>query len=369
MKPQSASRNPQSVIRLLLVDDSPVVLTILKRMLASSSEIQVVGTAQNGQEALELIPQLQPTVICTDLQMPKMDGLEFTKEVMVKYPRPILVISAYVQEEDTQNVFQLLEAGAIDVFAKPRGGLETDYQRLTQELISRIKILSGVVVFRKPEKKTFIPSLPAAIQLEKTTSAPGRSGHIRIVAIGASTGGPQALQEILTKLPSDFPAPVICIQHISEGFLQGLVAWLTSQCMMKVKVAQSGEFPWPGMVYFPQEGTHLKIDNEGRLVSSFEPPFEGHRPSVTVSLKSIAKYYGSAAVGVLLTGMGRDGADGMRQLADAGGMTIAQNEESCVVFGMPKQAIDLKAARYILPLSEIAEILITKVFPEKRIKS
>jgi len=335
-------------IRVLLVDDSPVALTILQRVLSAAPEIEVVGTARNGREALALIPQLQPAVICTDLHMPVMDGLELTREVMLRYPRPILVVSVSVQKDNAQNIFRLLEAGAIDVCPKPRSGLASDYEPVTQELIGKIKILAGVVVFRKHRQASPAPASPNNVQPR---------GPVRIVAIGASTGGPQALHTILTALPPDFPVPVLCVQHISEGFLQGLVDWLAAQCRLKVKIAQPGERPLPGTMYFPPERTHLEIDDNGRLTCSLAPPLEGHRPSVTVTFWSIARYYGSAAVGVLLTGMGRDGAEGMQAIAQGAGITIAQDEESCAVFGMPKQAIDLGAVRYVLPVHDIARML------------
>lgn len=335
-------------IRVLLVDDSPLVLTVLSRMLAQSPEIQVVGKAHHGKEALEMIPQLQPTVICTDFHMPIMNGLEFTKAVMANYPRPILVISSIVGPDNTDKVFELLEAGAVDVFAKPSGGLGAD-DEAAQQIISKIKILAGVVVFKRP--------LQGSSTRAPLISAP-QAAPVRVVAIGASTGGPQALHEILTQLPSGFPCPILCVQHISEGFLQGLVDWLAAQCQVKVKVARSGEMPLPGTVYFPEEGTHLTVDSKGRLFSSHLLPVGGHRPAVTVLFHSVAEYYGSSAVAVLLTGMGNDGAEGMQSISRTGGFTMAQDEASCVVFGMPKQAIDLGAARSILPPLEIGQTLI-----------
>ena len=335
-------------IRVLLVDDSPLVLTILGRMLAHSPEIQVVGKAHHGKEALELIPQLQPDVICTDYQMPVMDGLEFTRAVMAQFPRPILVISSIVGPDNTDKVFELLEAGAVDVFAKPSGGLGAD-DKAAAQIIGKIKILAGVIVFKRSSQA---PSTPMPI------SSTPQSTPVRVVTIGASTGGPQALHEILTQLPPDFSCPILCVQHISEGFLQGLVDWLAAQCRIEVKIARTGEMPQPATVYFPEEETHLTVDGKGRLVSSHQAPIGGHRPAVTVLFNSVAEYYGSSAIAVLLTGMGSDGAAGMQAIARAGGVTIAQDEASCVVFGMPKQAIDLGAVRHVLPPLEIGRTLI-----------
>ncbi|HEX8235566.1 MAG TPA: chemotaxis-specific protein-glutamate methyltransferase CheB [Abditibacteriaceae bacterium] len=335
-------------IRVLLVDDSPLVLTLLGRMLAQSPEIQVVGKAHNGKEALKLIPQLQPAVICTDYHMPIMDGLEFTKAVMAEHPRPILVISSVVGPDNNERVFALLDAGAVDVFPKPSGGWGAG-DEAAQQIIAKIKILAGVVVFKRASPK------PSTATTEK--SAPPVT-PVRIVAIGASTGGPQALQEILTQLPPDFPCPVLCVQHISEGFLQGLVEWLAAQCRVRVKIARSGETPLPGTVYFPEEETHLTVDNRGRLLSSHQPAVSGHRPAVDVLFNSVAAHYGNSAVAALLTGMGSDGAIGMQAIAHASGVTMAQDEASCVVFGMPRQAIEAGAARYILPPLQIGQTLI-----------
>ncbi|TAE92968.1 MAG: response regulator [Oscillatoriales cyanobacterium] len=339
-----------SPIKVLLVEDSPVATIVLKRILDASPEIQVIGTASNGLEALELIPKLQPEVICTDLNMAEMNGLEFTREVMKKYPRPILIISASVQAKDTQNVFELMKAGALDVFPKPIGGLASDYDRLGNELIAKVKVLSGVKVFtrhqrlggietgeRRPSKKIY--QLP--IHNYQLSSKNLNSQTIKLLAVGASTGGPQALHSIISQFPANLPVPVICIQHISEGFLQGLVQ--------------------AGIVYFPPEKRHLELDAQGRFIYSEAAREAGHCPSVTVTFKSVASFYGRGAAGVLLTGMGRDGAEGMLAIAQAGGLTIAQNEASCVVFGMPKEAIALGAAQHVLPVSAIAPLLLAKL--------
>lgn len=369
----------KKIIKILIVEDSPVALIILKRIFASSEEIEIVGTATNGLEGLELIPQLEPDVICTDLHMAKMNGLEFTREVMVNYPRPILVISASVQERDTANVFKLLEAGAVDVFPKPETGLKSDYEKLRQELINKVKVLSGVKVFtlhrnrrnaeeQKQKDHKLIKITPEG-QLPKAYAKPSsllvtpysRGSTIKLVAIGASTGGPQALQTILTEFPPNFPVPTICVQHISEGFLNGLVTWLDSQSRIKVKIPSAGELLEPGVIYFPPEGHHLEVSSNGRCVCSATPAVGGHRPSISVTFNSVAKQFGSKAAGVLLTGMGRDGADGLLAIAGAGGLTIAQNQATSVVFGMPKEAIALGAAQHILPINAIAPLLISKV--------
>ncbi|WP_254565812.1 chemotaxis-specific protein-glutamate methyltransferase CheB [Oscillatoria sp. HE19RPO] len=394
-------------IRVLLVEDSPVALMIFKRLLGSTPEIEIVGTAGTGIEGLELIPKVHPHVICTDLHMPKMDGLEFTKEVMAKFPCPILVVSSSVQAEDTHTVFNLLKAGAVDVFPKPRQGVMGNFEAIRHELISKIKVLSGVTVFTLhrrgainretqrvspgvvpprtpgkvliPEQKRVEPVIQTVkIPLSHTPtprypSAPvspdvtgtGSFRGVKIVAIGASTGGPQALHTILSQLPPKFPVPVICVQHISEGFLKGLVDWLGSECHLPVKIAPAGERPEPSIIYFPPEQKHLEFDNQGRFLYSSMEPVSGHRPSVTVTFNAVAKFYRRAALGILLTGMGRDGADGMLELFKQGGITIAQNEASSVVFGMPREAIALSAAQYILPITEIAPMLLHRLMSSR----
>jgi len=345
------------MIKVLLVDDSPLALTILKRMLSTAGDIEVVGTAKNGKEALGLIPDLDPKVILTDLHMPVMDGLEFTKKVMERYPRPILVVSVSVSESSL-NVFNLLEAGAVDVFQKPRSGLEAEYLLETEELVRKVRILSGVHVFRRAK-----PSSEFVVRSSELKECESRiTNHaLRIVAVGASTGGPQALQQILAQMPSSYPIPIICVQHIGEMFLPGLLEWLQSVCHLKVRVAEDGEMPVAGTVYFPPTGTHLIIDSGGRFRRSMEPPVNGHRPSITVTFKSVAERYGKGAIGVLLTGMGSDGAAGMKAIADAGGTTIAQDEMTSIVFGMPKSAIELNAAGQVLPLYEIAAMILAIV--------
>lgn len=350
--------------QVLLVEDSPVALTILKRLLSSSPDIKVVGTACNGKEALELIPKVQPDVICTDLHMKEMDGLEFTKQVMASNPLPILVISAAVQKEDADNVFRLLEAGAVDIYPKPITGLASDYERVKRELITKIKILSGVKVFTRRQlatKNVIAPTEAKSFQ-PITAEQINITAAIKAITIGASTGGPQALRTIFAQLPINFPVPVICTQHISEGFLPGLVDWLGSECQLKVKIAQVGESPLAGSIYFAPEKSHLGLDAQGKFTYSIVLPVDGHCPSITVTFKAVANFYGRATLGILLTGMGKDGAAGMQTIAQSGGMTIAQDEKSCVVFGMPKEAIALGAAQHILPIQEIAPWLLKKMF-------
>ncbi|HEY9878355.1 MAG TPA: chemotaxis-specific protein-glutamate methyltransferase CheB [Leptolyngbyaceae cyanobacterium] len=358
----------QGPIRVLLVEDSPIAIAILKRILSSSPEIEIVGTARTGVEALTLIPKVKPDVVCTDLHMPQMSGLELTRHIMAEFPCPILVISASVQENNPTNVFQLLEAGAVDVFPKPRSGLPEDYERTKQALINKIRVLSGVKVFTQHRRANSsvmaTPLKPGSTQAVYTPAPPApilsapspRNPDIRaprIIAVGASTGGPNALHTLLRVLPPTLPVPVLCVQHISEGFLQGLVDWLRRECHLNIAVAQTGQLPQAGTVYFAPENQHLELDGSGRLLCTTAAPVSGHCPSATVLFKSVAAYYRRSVVAALLTGMGRDGAEGLLTVAQAGGVTIAQDEATSVVFGMPKEAIALGAAQYVLPIQKI----------------
>ena len=333
-------------IRVLLVDDSPIATTSLQKILSQAPDIEVAGIARDGAEALKLIPEVDPTVVCTDLYMPVMDGLELTQEIMKRFPRPILVVSVSVQTESPRNVFKLLEAGAVDVFQKPRIGLDPQDRELARRLIHEIRVLSGVVVFTRHRVPPPKGARPAAVP----KIAPGR---LRIVAIGASTGGPQALQTVFSRIPATFPLPILCVQHIGQGFLPGLVEWLSEQCDLQVKIAEEGEMPTSGVVYFAPEETHLEITGHGTLRFNEDASLNRHLPSADVTFNSIAGRYGKSALGILLTGMGDDGAAGMLAIAEAGGITIAQDEETSVVFGMPASAIARGGVRHILPIDKI----------------
>jgi two-component system chemotaxis response regulator CheB len=351
MSNPSGISNAKSPIRVLLVDDSPMVLHLLQRLLFLSPEIQVVGTAVNGKEGFDKVRALNPDVVCTDLHMPEMNGLEFTRAVMDSCPRPILVVSVSV-EPGSANIFQLLEAGAVDVFPKPRAMIDTDFDAVAKELASKIRILAGVRVFRRRNNAHIVA-------ISKPAEIPPPQFQARMLVIGASTGGPQALREILAHLPATFRLPLVCIQHIGSNFLSEMVAWLAEVSMMPVRKAIQGELPQPGVIYFAPEDAHLEFDHGGRFALSLAAPVDGHRPSITVTMRSAAHCFGAGAVGVLLTGMGRDGADGMLSIAAAGGITIVQDETSSVVYGMPKEAVALGAAQHILPLNDIASGLVT----------
>lgn len=333
-------------IKLLLVDDSPLALHALKKIFSQSEEIAVIGTASNGKEALDLIPKLDPDVVCTDFYMPVMNGLELTKEIMEKFPRPILILSAFASK-DEDLIFKVVSAGAIEVFPKSN---QTDVEKnktYSRDLINKIKILAGVVAIKKRDKSKIVIQEPP-----KTVQAEHRKG-IRILAVGASTGGPNVLEAIFSKLPENYPIPIVCAQHIGNEFLDNFVNWLNTQCNLNVRTAPNRESPLPGNIYFPKKGHQLEIDQHGKFRHIPEKKEDTNCPSVNILLSSVAKYYGSSCAGVLLTGIGSDGAQAMAEIVEKGGMTIAQNEATFTVFGMPKEAIARAKIQYVLSPEQI----------------
>lgn len=339
-----------SPIKVLLVEDSPIALELLQRILRTSSEIDVVGTALNGQSALAQIVKLDPDVICTDLHMAPIDGLELTKQVMSDFPRPILVISNSVQEDDTKNIFGLLQAGAVDIFPKPSGGDYSEYERVKDRLIAKIKMLAQVVVRPKVTSR----------HSHNSSRDPNDPNLLRAIAIGAATGGPQALHKIVTALPADLPVPIVCAQHIGDGFLTGLINWLKEDSPLTVKIAQIGEIPAPKTIYFAPETAHLEFDAQGKFSYSNFKSATGTCPSIDVLFKAIARVYGRGSASIILTGGGNDGVAGTEAIAAVGGTTIAQDEQSCLVFGTSKLAIASGTVRHIFSLAEIAPFLVAQ---------
>lgn len=338
-------------IRVLLAHHSPLALKNLRAALASAPEIAVVGATSSGREALRLVETMRPQVLLCSAQLSSGSGLELARDVMARVPTPILVLG--------EGAAPLLEAGAVDACETGEAA----------PLLAKIRRLSRVPVISRSHREG-TPSHTASSHAAPSPVAPGvvtapaaiplapKAGEIALVAIGASTGGPQALLSVLGALPRHYGLPILCVQHISKGFLGELVTWLDGQCALKVGLAQSGEVPAPGQVYFPAEDHHLELDGRGRLVLSASPPRGGHRPSVTLTFEAMARVHGPRGAAVLLTGMGSDGAPGLRAVRDAGGVTIAQNEGSCVVFGMPKAAIELGAAQFVLAPGDIARKLL-----------
>ena len=341
------------MIKVLIVEDSPVAREFLTYILTSDPAIQVVGVAKNGAEALEITAQLRPDVITMDIHMPIMDGFEATRRIMETVPTPIVVVSGSAGATEVASTFRALEAGALAVVLRPPGMNHDAFEAGSKELLQTVKLMSEIKVVRRIPRavqgRVFAP-LPVAL-------APRTDARIQVVAIGASTGGPPVLQKILSGLPRDLPVPLLIVQHIAPGFVQGFAEWLSGAAHFPVHIASHDEVPLPGHGYVPPDGLHMGVGNGPRIVLSGHPPENGLRPSVAYLFRSIAQVLGPGAVGVLLTGMGRDGAEGLKIMKENGAITIAQDEESSVVHGMPGEAIKLGAATHVLPPEGIAAML------------
>ncbi|MFZ5917722.1 MAG: chemotaxis-specific protein-glutamate methyltransferase CheB [Chloroflexota bacterium] len=342
------------MITVLVVEDSAVLRQEMRLILQSDPELQVVGEACNGQEGFFLAKRLKPDVITMDLRMPKMDGLEAIRCIMAESPVPIVVVTSADSERDKGLTTEATKLGAVSVLKRPSRTFSSERQVFASRLIQQVKLMSQVRVIGRPwmARRAVPPQVapPAPVEWAEPSQSPAR-----VMAIGASTGGPAALYQVLGDLPVDLAVPVLVVQHISFGFVDGLASWLDGGCKLEVGVAQHGQRIEPGHVYLAPDAFHLAADRFGRLRLMDSDAVDGHRPSATVLFESVADAYGASAVAVILTGMGRDGATGMKTLKDAGAVTIAQDEKSCVVFGMPGEAIALGAIRHVVPLSKIGQ--------------
>lgn len=339
------------MIRILIVDDSPTMRQLVRAILESDPVLRVVGEAEDGVTAISLCEKLQPDLITMDIRMPRMNGFQAIRHIMSESPRPIVVLTSPESDRELKITFKAIEAGALMVLGKPDGLPGNDSE--AAQFIAQVKAMAGVKVVRRRWGPTIERPVPSPSRAQ--TTSPRDRGQI--IAIGASTGGPPAIQAILKHLPSDLPAPVIVVQHISIGFMVSFVKWLDQTTPWTVKLAQNGELLRPGVVYLAPDDHHLLIGRYNLCLLSKSPPVDGHRPSVTALFESAAQNHGPAAIGVLLTGMGADGARGLRSLHKAGGRTIVQDESTCVVFGMPGEAVALGAVDEILPLGRIGSRL------------
>lgn len=341
------------MIKVLVVEDSPVVREFLIHVLNSDPDIRVVGTARDGEEALETVRRQRPDVITMDIHMPRLNGLEATRRIMETDPTPIVIVSGSEDPREVATTFDAMEAGALAVLRRPAGIGHPEHEATARELVQAVKLMSEVKVVRRwPRARREAP----APRPSKMGLAP-ESAEVRIVAIGASTGGPPVLQTILAALPKDFPAPVLIVQHMAAGFVRGFVEWLAKSCDLPVHVAMHGELMLSGHVYVAPDEFQMKVERGGRITLTRDAPENGLRPSVSYLLRSVAEVYGSEAVAGLLTGMGRDGAEELRLLKEKGAVTFAQDKASSVVHGMPGEAIRLDAAMLILPPDKIAAVL------------
>ncbi|MBI2311395.1 MAG: chemotaxis response regulator protein-glutamate methylesterase [Betaproteobacteria bacterium] len=350
MSPGSA----RATIDVLVVEDSPVMRDFLVHILTSDPRIRVVGTAANGEEAIQAVSRRKPDVITMDVHMPQMNGLDATRRIMETSPTPIVVVSGSSGREELSGTFRALEAGALAVVEKPPGAGHPRHEEMARELIQTVKLMSEVHVVRRwPKRTPTVSPAPAArpIPLEAHPT------EVKLVAIGASTGGPVVLQTILSRLPKNLPVPIVIVQHIAAGFTPGMAEWLAESSGFPVHVAAQGEYLLPGHAYIAPDGFQMKIEAGNRIALRTDDPENGHRPSVSYLFRSVAEVMGRGAIGVLLSGMGKDGAEELKQMKARGAVTIAQDRETCAVPGMPGEAIELGAADYVLPPSGIAEAI------------
>ncbi|MHB8216937.1 MAG: protein-glutamate methylesterase/protein-glutamine glutaminase [Candidatus Sulfotelmatobacter sp.] len=339
-------------VRVLVVDDSALMRKLIPQMLEGDPSIEVVGTAMDGTFCLKKIEELKPNVITLDLQMPGMNGIDTLKEIMRRQPLPVIVVSSH-STEGASVTLKALGLGAFDFVTKPQDA-STHMAETAQELIAKIKAAaSGRIV--RPGILQAALARPEKISLSKSPPPPSK-----LVAIGISTGGPQALEFLLAQLPPDFPGAIAVVQHMPEGFTEMFARRLDEVCSLGVKEAQSGDLLQAGRVLICPGSRHMKVKRMARgdvVVLNDDPRVNGHRPSVDVLFRSVAEEYGSQAVAALMTGMGDDGAEGLGAVKKAGGMTIAQSEESCVVFGMPKAAIERGYATRVVALDVLSATL------------
>lgn len=338
-------------VRVLVTDDSALMRKLIPQMLAADTSIEVVGTAMDGAFCLKKIEELKPNVVTLDLEMPGMNGIDTLKEIMRRQPVPVIVFSSH-STEGASVTMKALGLGAFDFVTKPKDA-SAHMAETARELIAKVKAAAECKL--KPRMRAGSPARP-----EKGTTAAGAPS--KVVAIGVSTGGPQAMEYLLSQLPGDFPGAIVVVQHMPEGFTDMFARRLDEICPLHVKEAQSGDVLQPGRVLIGPGSRHLKVKRlpMGDIaVLSDESRVNGHRPSADVLLRSVAEEFKTQAVGLLMTGMGDDGAEGLGAIKREGGMTIAQNEESCVVFGMPKAAIERGYAIRVVGLDVLGATLLS----------
>ncbi|MGY3894249.1 protein-glutamate methylesterase/protein-glutamine glutaminase [Aeromonas enterica] len=349
-------------IKVMLVDDSAVVRQVLQAILEQEPDIRVIATASDPLFALEKLKKEWPDVIVLDVEMPRMDGITFLTKIMAEHPTPVVICSS-LTEKGAETTLQAMAAGAVDIITKPTVGLKSFLQESAQELAMAVRAAAQANVRR--QVKSPAPGVAPKLNADAIMPAAGQHHAMaqtteRIVAIGTSTGGTQALETVLTTLPRVCPGIVI-VQHMPEKFTASFAERLNNLCQIEVREAKSNDRVIPGLALIAPGGKHMLLKRSGAYyhVDVMDGPLiNRHRPSVDVLFRSVAKFAGGNATGIIMTGMGDDGARGLREMLEAGANTFAQDEASCVVFGMPKEAIKLGAARHILPLQDIHHAIV-----------
>ncbi len=340
----------EQVIRVLIVDDSAYVRKVVKQMLLRSPFIEVVGTARNGREALELTEQLKPDVVTLDLIMPELDGIGYLQEQMARRPVPVLVVS--IASESGELALKALDAGAIDFVQKPTALASERIFEISDELIQKVKMAAGVSVQRV---------LGAAAPVSLPRPAPARTGRVDAVVLGISTGGPQALKTVIPQLPADFPVPIAIVMHMPVGYTELYAARLNEMSALNVVEAHEGDVMEPGIVLLAPAGRHLTLIRraDGAVIAHLDArPFDTpHRPSVDVLFRSAAEVYRNRLLGVIMTGMGSDGLHGAAWIKAQGGLVFTEAEETCVVYGMPRSVVEANLSDRTIPLGQMAQAI------------
>ena len=331
--------------RILVVDDSLLMQRVLSDLLQSDPQLSVVGTARDGEEALAKIPHLHPDVVTLDIEMPRMNGLTAVRKIMEMNPVPVVMISALTQRE-AQLTLKALEFGAVDYVPKPSGQISLNMNAVKEELIAKVKTAASANVKQTQTTVTAESELPEAQASDK------------IIAIAASTGGPPAITHVLTHLPSNTP-PILVVQHMTKGVTKLFAKGLNQTCKFKVKEAEEGDLVQENLALIAPGGFHMTVTKDGKISLNHDPPVNYVRPAADVTMISAAEAYGSRNVGVVLTGMGCDGAKGLKAIKAEGGTTIAQDEKTSVVFGMPKAAVETGCVDVVAPLERIAREILT----------
>lgn len=336
------------MIRVLIAEDSAVTREYLSHLLSQDPSLSVVGVVQNGLDAVAQAERLRPDVILMDVHMPLMNGFEATRQIMERTPTPIVMVSSSLSREEVAMTFEALKAGALTVLDKPNGPAHPDGAKTASQLQETVKLMADVKVIRRWPQRNRSARPVSPFRIDST---------IRLVAIGASTGGPTIVTEILATLPRNLPVPILAVQHIAPGFTHGLVEWIGRSTPLHVKLAEADEIAQPGTVYVAPHGTQMGVTKGMRIHLPKEAAENDFCPSISYLFRSVAKSFGCSAIGILLSGMGQDGATGLLQLRQAGGVTVAQDEETSVIFGMPGEAVRLGAAQYVLTPRQISELL------------
>ena len=354
-------------VRVMIVEDSRVVREFLTYLIGRDPRLEVAAAVDSGEEALRILDRVSPDVISMDIRLPGMNGFEATQQIMARKPTPIVVVSASVEAEDLKISMNALRAGALAVVEKPAGTSHPEYEALATRLCTQLFIMSQVKVIRHRIDRGLTFTKEEGKRMEESAKicsshSPFRQSpsSFRMLGLVASTGGPSALTKLLAGLPQKFPVPILLVQHITASFLDGFVSWLGTVIPFSVRLAREGEVPAAGIVYLPPVDRHLEVEG-GCLRLTQRDPVCLQRPSGSVLFQSMARDLGSSALGVLLTGMGEDGAEGLNEIRERGGYTIAEDESTAIVYGMPAAAVRLGGVCELLPLHEIAPRIVEMV--------